>query len=175
MSEQTSQNLEAIKQINIFRYLKDEELMKILAISEFETYEPEEPILEEGDIKPYFYAVLKGTVNVMFPEEAGDVFIGAIGDGEIFGEAGIFLNVKRSANIISTDSTTIVKIHRKKLLEFIKQNPSAGIKILMLIIYSLLGKLRDANQEIAFERKSDFDQGDIDSLVESFMIGDEES
>ena len=37
--------------------------------------------------------------------------------------------------------------------------------MLMIIIYSLLKKLRDANQELAFERKSDIDQNDIDSLV----------
>lgn len=162
-----------IKNVYIFKYLSDEERQKILEISTFMRCVPEEEIISEGDIKPYLYAVIRGTVNVLVREqERGDVFICAIGDGEIFGEAGIFLNVKRSAKIISTEESVILRIHRKQFLDFIKSYPAAGIKILMLIIYSLLSKLRESNQELAFERKADIDQDDIDSLVEGFMSGD---
>ena len=35
----------------------------------------------------------------------------------------------------------------------------------MLIIYSLLRKLRAANQELAFERRADIHQDDVDALV----------
>ena len=55
------------------------------------------------------------------------------------------------------------------MLKFINKHQGAGNKILMLIIYSLLRKLRDANQEIAFERKSDVTQEDIDSIIEDFV------
>jgi CRP/FNR family cyclic AMP-dependent transcriptional regulator len=41
----------------------------------------------------------------------------------------------------------------------------------MVIIYGLLRKLREANQELAFERKSDVGQDDIDDLVADFMKG----
>jgi CRP/FNR family cyclic AMP-dependent transcriptional regulator len=43
------------------------------------------------------------------------------------------------------------------------------MKMLMLIIYSLIKKLRDANQEIAFERKSDISQEDIDTIISDFV------
>jgi len=163
-----------IKNVYIFKYLNDEENRKILEIASFMKYEAEEKIINEGDIKPFFYAVINGSVNVMVREKDGrEVFICTIGEGEIFGEAGIFLNVKRSANVVATDDCVIMRIHRKKLLEFIRTIPAAGIKILMLIIYSLLSKLRDANQELAFERKADVDQDDIDSLVQGFMTGDD--
>ena len=162
-----------LEDIYIFKYLSQAEHRKILEISTFVRYDADEKIINEGDLKPYFYAVIKGTVNVLVREQDGrEVFICAIGDGEIFGEAGIFLNVKRSANVVSTEESVIMRIHRKKLLEFIKEFPSAGIKILMLIVYSLLSKLREANQELAFERKADIEQDDIDSLVEGFMTGD---
>jgi hypothetical protein len=60
-------------------------------------------------------------------------------------------------------------MHRKEMLSFIKDNPQAGNKILMLLICSLLRKLREANQELAFEKQSVIDWEDIDSLVQDFM------
>lgn len=171
--EEQDKYFKNIKSVYVFKYLSEEELKKIFEISNFIEYDPDEKIINEGDIKPFFYAVIQGTVNVLVREKDGrEVFICAIGEGEIFGEAGIFLNVKRSANIISIEKSVIMRIHRKKLLDFVRTYPSAGIKILMLIIYSLLSKLREANQEIAFERKADINQDDIDDIVEGFMTGD---
>ena len=42
----------------------------------------------------------------------------------------------------------------------------------MNIIYGMLRKLREANQELAFERRDDFKQDDIDSLIKE-MRGEE--
>jgi hypothetical protein len=39
----------------------------------------------------------------------------------------------------------------------------------MIIIYGLLRKLRETNQELAYERKADMGQEDIDDLVESLL------
>ena len=166
----SSEILIRTRDIVIFKYLNDEEFDNIIKLSEFIQYDSNEMIIAEGNVSPYFYAIIGGSVNVSVKETSGkEVFICAIGEGEVFGEAGIFLKVKRTANVISMENTTIFRIHRKTLLSYIKKYPSAGIKILMLIIYSLLNKLRDSNQEIAFERKADIDQEDIDSMVDSIM------
>ena len=52
-----------------------------------------------------------------------------------------------------------------------KKRPDAGVKMLMIIIFGLLKKLNEANQELAFERKTTLDQGDIDSLIDGMMKG----
>jgi len=54
---------------------------------------------------------------------------------------------------------------------FIRSKPAGGNKLLLVIIYSLLRKLRAANQELAYERKADMDQADVDSLMAD-MLGD---
>ena len=101
----------------------------------------------------------------MVQEEDKEVFICAIGAGDLFGEAGIFINMKRTAHVHAAEPTTIARISRKALLGFVHDDPPNGVKLLMLIIYNLLRKLRGANQEIAYERKSDIDQDDIDAIV----------
>ena len=163
--------LQELKKVIVFRYLDEALLKEVLDIAEVLSCEPEEQIVAEGDTSPHFFAVLEGAVNVTVSEEdRADVFISAIGKGDIFGEAAIFIEMKRTASIVAAERSVLLRIERRKLLTFIKARPSAGIKILMIVIYSLLKKLRDANQELAFERKSDIDQDDIDSVVDEIMM-----
>ena len=62
-------------------------------------------------------------------------------------------------------------MQRSDLSAFIKSQPAGGNKLLLVVIYSLLRKLRAANQELAYERKADMDQSDVDSLMAD-MLGD---
>ena len=169
-AEQKAAYLSSLKKVIVFRFLDESLLSEILGISKIRKYEEGDKIISEGEISQYLYTVLSGCVNVSVKEASGkEVFICAIGEGDVFGEAGIFIKAKRTANVISTEDTTILEIDRKDLLNFMKKQPIAGIKMLMIIIYSLLKKLREANQELAFERKTFIDQEDIDSIVEDII------
>ena len=159
-----------LTQLIIFKYLKEHDLKKIINMGQIVKFHTGEKIISKSEVSPHLYAVLEGTVNVTVPEKNNNaVFICSIGKGDVFGEAGIFLKVKRTADVISSDEVTVFMIHREQIIDFIKSNPEAGIKILMLIIYSLLKKLKEANLEIAFERKADIKQSDIDAMIEEMM------
>lgn len=166
--------LESVAHLMLFKYMKHEELEHFLSRAETLEYAESETIIQEGEYNPFLCLVVSGNACVNVTEPGGnEVYVSAIGEGEIFGEAGIFLNVPRTANVVTVDATTIVRIHREKLLEFIREHPSTGIKILMIIIYSLLRKLRDSNMELAYERKNVVSQDDIDDIVASVMSGTE--
>jgi CRP/FNR family cyclic AMP-dependent transcriptional regulator len=165
-----AQYVSELKKILFFKFINDNEIPDVMKITEIIKYDSGEMIISEGDVQPCIYAIIKGTVNVLVREESGkDIFICAIGEGDVFGEAGIFLNMKRTANIKSSEDTILLRIQRNNFLGFIKSHLETGTKMLMLIIYSLIKKLRDANQEIAFERKSDISQDDIDSIIADFV------
>ena len=97
--------------------------------------------------------------------EENEVFICSIGTGDVFGEAAMFMKVKRTADVVAASDTVLLRIQRPDMMQFIKDYPLTGNKLLMLIIYSLLRKLREANQELAFERRADIVQDDVDALV----------
>jgi len=160
--------LPKIKKIFIFRGLADSELHELLNISDIETYEEDGvKIVSEGEISPHLFSIIEGAANVSVEKkEGGEAFIGSLGQGEVFGEAGIFLKAPRTANVVCAEKAVIFRIHRQKLFGFIKKFPNAGMKIFMLIIYSLLKKLRTANQELAFDRHSDLDQNEIDDILQ---------
>lgn len=170
-ADERERYVSSMKGVVTFKYFSDDAIRDLLSKSEVARYGEGETVIKEGEKSPYFFAVLDGVANVTVHDGAKEVFISAIGRGDVFGEAGIFLSVKRTANVVSASETLLVRIHRDNLLRFIQERPSEGVKFLMIIIYSLLKKLRDANQELAFERKSDVQQEDIDALVRSIMGG----
>lgn len=162
--------LAEVQESKIFSYLTETELEEILPLAEIVLYEKDEEIIRQGDISEYFFAVIRGTVKVTVKELTDDeVFICSISEGEMFGEAAIFMAEKRTANIISVGNVILLRIHRKNMMVFLRQNPRAGNKILMLIILSLLKKLKNANEELAFEKQPEIDFDYVDALVKDFI------
>jgi len=163
--------LNEIKSIMPFRFLDSGRFRDLLDLSEVIRYEEGETIITQGDMNQSFYSILSGSVKVTVNRgsDGGESYICTIGKGEIFGEAGMFLKVPRTANVICASGTDVVMISRRNLLQFIKIFPMDGNKVLMMIIFSLLRKLKESNQELAYERKEDFAQDDIDALVNDML------
>lgn len=157
--------VEQLKNVLVFRSLSENEMKDILPFIKIISYGPEEKVLSEGELSDSFFAVLSGTVVVTVIQEDQNVYICSIGKGDTFGEAAMFLKVKRTATITSTDNTIVVKMDRHDMFKYFEECPKAGNKIMLLMIYSLLKKLKETNQELAFERRSDMDQSDVDSLI----------
>ena len=155
-----------IKRVSIFRCLTDEELEDLLEFVNIVIFEEGSLIVTEGEVSPFFFSILEGTVHVSVKkDDRDDVYISALGEGDIFGEAGLFMKVARTANVTSDDQTTLLRMHRRDLFEFVRDHHTAGMKIFLLIIFSLLKKLKSAGQELAFERRELLGQEDIDKLV----------
>ncbi len=160
---------EQLGNILLFKFLSEREIGDILSMGEIRVYEEKERVLQQGEIDQSIYAIIDGPVGVNVGEKKKKgVYICTIGEGEVFGEAGMFLKVKRTANVDSLGNTTLFRLTRQELIRFIRKYPSTGNKILMVVIYSLLNKLREANQELAFERRIDVGQTDVDSIVSEF-------
>ncbi|HBE03718.1 MAG: hypothetical protein A2096_02690 [Spirochaetes bacterium GWF1_41_5] len=158
----------AMKKTQVFYMLSEDLLAEITENSQVLEYQDREIIITEGEISSYFYVILGGAVSVTADRnEKKGVFICSLGSGDIFGEASIFLDLKRTAHVTAENKAMLLRIERKYLLKFIRKNSGEGVKILMIIIYSLLKKLREANQELAFERKSNISDNEIDSLIAS--------
>lgn len=160
----------SVKPLVTFRFLSEPELRSLAAKAELLACEEGETVVAEGELSPYFYGILEGTLGIgLTSEEKGEVYVNSLGPGDVFGEAGMFLQVKRTATVRALGPTRLVRLHRSDFAAFIKENPVAGNKVLLAVIYSLLRKLRLTNEELAFERKSDIGQDDVDALVQSLI------
>jgi CRP-like cAMP-binding protein len=157
--------IEPVRGIVTFRFLVDDEIVDLLGHAEALELEEGEVIVEEGEVSPYFYGIALGTVSVSVGGEDKQVYVNSLGAGDVFGEAGIFMSVPRTATVRAQETSVIIRVHRSELAGFLKRHPEAGNKILLVFIYGLLRKLRLADQELAYERKSDMAQEDVDAMV----------
>ncbi len=161
----------ALKKIPLFKYFEDDAVEAFFEKAEVLSFKEAETVIREGDDSPDLFAVLKGSVNVTAHDGEKAVFLSAVGEGSIFGEAGIFMNVKRTASVVCATDSVILRIHRTDIMNVINARPATGVKFLMIVVYTLLKKLRAADMELAFERKPDVGQDEIDSMVREIMTG----
>lgn len=161
--------LKLLEKSKLGKYLNADELKYLITLSSLEKYDEGEIIIQENSLDHNLFFILKNSVSVEVETDKKSVYIDTIGEGELFGEAGIFVNTKRTASIIAKDEVILLRIERANFMKEINSNPKAGIKVLFLIVYSLLSKLRSVNEELAYERKDDTCQDDIDLLIQTMM------
>lgn len=142
-----------IKKNVLFRYMSEEEFFAFLHGSELMQYEDGETIISQGDVSQFLYCLIKGSVAVSAYEKGNDFFIYNLEKGDIFGEAALFLTELRIANIKSSGASLIIRIHRQNLIKFIGEYSQAGNRVFILVIYSLLKKLRTSTREITAVKK----------------------
>jgi len=167
---QIEKYLSELKSVKIFHWLHEIELKKLLRISKLLHYDEDETIINQGDIGNHIYIVIKGEVAVSIKNRhEQQVGICRIGEGEVFGEAAIFLASKRTATITCRREATVVSISRQDFIFFIKSHPGAGNKLLMLIVLSLLEKLRSANEDLVLEKQIQVDFNQAADLIQEFI------
>lgn len=152
-------------EIQMFSYLSEDEKKEILKAAEILQYDKGEVIISEGDVNPYLYAVIDGVVHVCKNVNGKSNFISSIKSGDVFGEAGIFINMKRTADVIAGEKCQILRLERQQLFRFFKTHSDAGVRMLMIMTYSLLNKLKDLHTELIVDRKSDVTIDDINDLL----------
>src|SRR6056297_212883 len=122
-----------LKSVKVFHWLHEIELRKLLMVATRLRVGEGETIINQGEIGNHIYIIIKGQVEVSIKNQHGQkVSICTIGEGEIFGEAAIFLASKRSATVACLAESEVIRISRQDLVRFFKAHPSAGNKLLML-------------------------------------------
>jgi CRP-like cAMP-binding protein len=168
-SGQKDRYLKLIKNVNMFKFLADDELKDLLSESEIIHLKKGDRVIVEGDKSEHLYAVLEGTMDISINSDTAEAFIREIGEFEAFGETAIFSEQQRTAHVTSSGNSMVIRIHRAEILSFFKRHPTAGIKILMYMTNGLLTKLKQANLEIVMQREPEVGLDDIDPLIQNIM------
>jgi CRP-like cAMP-binding protein len=160
--------VDAVRGMITFRFLTDAEILDLLEHSDAIEYDEGEIVVKEGETGSWFYGIAEGSLTV----SVGDgrpVYVGTLGAGDVFGGGGLFMSVPRTATVTAQSHAVVLRVSRSAFALFLERHPASGNKILLVFIYNLLRKLSVSNQELAFERKSDMAQADVDALVESIF------
>jgi len=157
--------IEAIDRQNLFKYLEPGDRQALRHMAHILAFEADELIVAEGDLSPSFFMVLAGTVKVHVKQDDKEVYICSLGENSSFGEASLFSRMLRTASVSALDDAVVLKLTRYDVMAFLRSHPAAGNKVLLVFINGLMKKLREANRELAYERRGDAGQMDVDSLI----------
>ncbi|POR00838.1 hypothetical protein AU468_09320 [Alkalispirochaeta sphaeroplastigenens] len=158
-----------LKKARLFRHLPDEAIERLIECSRFVECDPQEVLIHEHAVEQEVYVILSGACSVMVNQEGSDAYVATLGAGQVVGEAAIFSNMPRIASVVAQDTMRLMCFERTAFLKVLQENPRSGMKVLFMIVHNLMMKLREVNLELAFERRDDRGQAEVDELIESLI------
>ncbi len=157
-----------LKTMSIFQKLDDDEIKKIMHISQINHFERGEVIIENGKKQSNFYGILKGTVNATIEKDQKKALVATIEAGDIFGETGIFADLKSTAEIKAKEDSYILTINGQKFLNLLKNDHKIGTKVLLFMVYSLIYKMHESHYD-SCDTQIKYQRDRIKKFMENYL------
>jgi serine/threonine protein phosphatase PrpC len=139
-----SLKLDALKAMQMFRYLSYRELVRVANVTSVVDAAAAETLFAEGDPGDAMYVVLAGAVRL----EKGTVTVAELGTGQHFGEMALVDRSVRSLSAVATEASRLVVLKRKDFYEIIKKEPELATKLLWSFVQVLGARLRKTTSDL---------------------------
>lgn len=158
-----------LKDILILQKLTLKELQRFALICDLREYASGERIVEQDSLGLDLDILLGGSVDVTLRGKEGtEMTLSTIRQGDVLGEAAIFMDLPRTASAVAHGDCLVAAIPRDRLFTFCDKNPKAGLKIFTFVIYGLLKRLGATNRSLVDERESVVTSEDLERLYSHF-------
>ena len=129
----------ALRTVDLFRPLSDDELRKVMARSRPLHYAAGERVIEEGSPGDSFFIIDQGQVLVSKRMGGADREIARLMEGQFFGEMALLTGERRSATIEAATDVDLFMIDKPAFQDILAANPTIAVDI-----STLLSERRDA-------------------------------
>ncbi|HVO42794.1 MAG TPA: cyclic nucleotide-binding domain-containing protein [Aggregatilineales bacterium] len=137
---------ELLKGIELFSGLEDDQLRRLMAISQEATYNDGEVIFAQGDEGESLYIIREGQVEVSVEQNNRRRSQIYLGDGQIFGEMALIDFGRRSATVHAVrDKTVVDLIRRDDFFALCDSDKALGYVVMRNMAIDLSFKLRHRN------------------------------
>ena len=123
----------ALRTVDLFRPLSDDELRKVMGRSRPLHYAAGERIIEEGSPGDSFFIIDQGQVRVSKYMGGADREIARLMEGQFFGEMALLTGERRSATIAAATDVDLFMIDKAAFQEILAANPSIAVDISTLL------------------------------------------
>jgi len=137
--------IESMKKIPIFHGLSIGQYRRMLRICSKKVVKCDEILCREGDRSDELYILLKGQMKVVLKGSIIVTYITSLG---LIGEMGVFSGLPRSATVIASEASSLIRIGKRELFELFKQDCPLSNRVLMNVIDDLVTKLNEDNELI---------------------------
>jgi CRP/FNR family cyclic AMP-dependent transcriptional regulator len=126
-----------LSRVGPFRDLSSQALQRIAGIAGERDVPAGQHVYFAGDLATEFYVIVSGCVQAFIPATGGEVHIGLIQPGQIFGEMAMLDGGPRIATAIALDHTELLEIKRDPWLGLIRQGAVSSEVIFIALGHSL--------------------------------------
>jgi CRP-like cAMP-binding protein len=142
-----------LRNIYLFRDLTPEEMNKIGALVELETFVPGDEIFTQGDKAVSLLVIRYGSVRVIKSMSEGSLEVANLGSGSHFGEMALLDHEPRSATVVASEKTELIRIDYEALNKVLLEHPPIANKFYKAIAHFLCGRLRLTTKDLTFARE----------------------
>jgi len=135
----------ALRTFSLFQGLPDERLANVARCAMMRRVPRGQAVVHAGDQPDYVYFVLTGSLKVLVSDEDGrEVILSMLGQGELFGEMGIFDEQPRSASVVAVQPADLIMIAKQDFKQLMRDD----FDIAWRIMCNLADRLRNADRKI---------------------------
>ena len=138
--------IQKLRAITPLRLIRDEDIKGLLKSSKMIRYDPDEPIISEGECSSWLFFLIQGEVGTQKEGETINILRKC---GDIFGEMGIIDNSPRSASIVAITNAVCLAIDTS-YAEKLKGNEKNAFNAVIYRIFAeiLAERLRKMDEEL---------------------------
>ena len=116
---------------SFFERLNEVDAQQLLDNANIRTFPKNAIVFSEGDEGSILYLVISGRVKIFLSDDEGkEIVINFLGPGEHFGELALLGCDKRTASVITMESTKLAAISNQVFLNYLKENPEQAFVII---------------------------------------------
>ncbi len=138
---------ETLSKFKLFTGFKEDELDTLLSLCDYVDYQTGDTIVEQGETGICMYVIIHGSVTVHVTTPERDIELARLEAGDFFGELALVDDGPRSATVVATGQTQVLRITRMVVGVLAGIQPAAAIHLLAAIGRSLVNRLRAGNQK----------------------------
>ncbi len=139
-----------LKNIPLFKALKDAQLKEIASRCKPARYKKGEILFHKTDLSTDLYIVNDGRLKaVLADEEGGEMVLAHFEPGSFFGELSLLDGKGRSATIVADKDSELSVLNKIVFLELLHKNPSIAVELITTLV-ERLRKADDMIESLAF-------------------------
>jgi CRP/FNR family transcriptional regulator, cyclic AMP receptor protein len=145
MSQPNAVSTIALRTFPLFHGLSDDKLIAIARCAMMRRIPRGQAVVHAGDRTDFIYFILTGSLKVTVSDEDGrEVILSILGQGELFGEMGMFGEQPRSATVLAVVPSDLVQISKQDFRRLMEET----FEIAWRIMTNLAERLRNADRKI---------------------------
>jgi CRP-like cAMP-binding protein len=137
-----------LRRIKILGHLKDTQLAHLCDFMEVHQAEAHSLLFKQGDIGDAMYLVLSGELRARVLNGSNESILSTFRTGDFFGDMALFDNGPRSADVVSSTESTLLKISAANFFRLIREAPALATPFLQATVRTLSSRIRADNKRI---------------------------